>query len=145
MEGNCWDGLDRQLDDIRTQLQDLRNKGAINKVPNIKDFINGPDEVVIDEPEGLVDQIIQQYQPKELEEGDSNDELLLPKITNSKALHHLHELCRYKEQQDHDFKIIDILQTLRRYKRELTRRHHNENRKQVDIRYWINGHIDEDN
>jgi hypothetical protein len=47
------------LDSIRTQFQDLRNKGAINEVPNIKDFINSPDEVVADKPEGLVDQIVQ--------------------------------------------------------------------------------------
>jgi hypothetical protein len=46
------------LDTIRTQLQDLRNKGAIDEVPNIKDFIDSPNEIVIDNPEGLVDQII---------------------------------------------------------------------------------------
>ena len=135
VEGTPWDKLDRQLDSIRTQFQDLRNKGAINEVPNIKDFIDSPDEVVADEPEGLVDQIVQQYQPEEPEEGDSNDELLLLKVSNFEALHYLHELRRYKEQQDHHFAMTDLLQILRRYERELVRRYYNENKKQVDIHH----------
>jgi hypothetical protein len=144
VEGTPWDELDGQLSSIRTQLQDLRSKGAINEVPNIKDFIDGLDEVVTDEPEDLVDQIVQQYQPEELEEGDSDNEFPLPKVTNTEALHHLHELRRYEEQQHYHIVMTDLLQILRRYERELAKRQHNENKKQVDLRHWINGHVDED-
>ena len=144
VEGTPWDKLDSQLSGIRTQLQDLRDKGAINEVPNIKDFVDGLDKVVADKPEDLVNQIVQQYQPEELEE-DSDSELLLPKVTNTEALYYLHQLRRYEEQQDYYFAMTDLLQILRRYERELARRHDNENKKQVDIRHWINGHVDKDN
>jgi hypothetical protein len=107
--------------------------------------MDDPDEVVADELEGLVDQIIQQYQPEEPEKGDSNDELLLPKVSNREAFHHLYELRRYEEQQDHCFVMTDLLQILRRYERTLARRHYNENKKQVDLCYWVNRHVDEDN
>ena len=82
VEGTPQDKLDNQLDSIKAQFQDLRNKGAIDKVPDIKDFINSPDKVVANKPKGLVDQIIQQYYPKELKEEDSNNKPLLPKVSN---------------------------------------------------------------
>jgi hypothetical protein len=101
VEGSQWDGLDSQLNGIRTQLQDLKIRVLSMRFPISRTLLMALMKFVTDEPEGLVDQIVQQYQPEEHKEGDSNDELLLPKVSNLEALHHLQGVRRFEEQQDH--------------------------------------------
>jgi DDE superfamily endonuclease len=126
---NPWTESEEALDQIRQGLNDLKSRGFIQSLPNLKDYVSpysGPWNERVDdtgEVDELVDNIIQEQTQQEVdleaEEGEVLAEpLSLP--TDNDALISLHTLRRYEEA--YRWSDGELLRVLRSFERDLAQR-----------------------
>jgi hypothetical protein len=123
---NLWTESEEVIESIRQDLYQMRQKGYIQEVPNMREYIspyNGPWSERIDDEgraEDLIDEIVGHYTQQEEEEEEEFVVEPLPRVTHYEALQALHTLRRYEEEYDHS--SSDFLRQLRAYERELEER-----------------------
>ena len=124
------------VNEIWQRFYRMHQAGYIAEVLNIQEYICPYVERIHDDcPDNLVNQIIANYtQEEEEEEGEDSVEPELP-VTHEEALHALHTLRRYEEE---NIGNADFLRQLRRHEREISIRSH-ELRKQVTLDHWFIG------
>jgi hypothetical protein len=115
----------------------MRQQGYLTDIPNIQEYISSYAERVEDDcPEDLVDDIVAQYTQSQEEEEGEEAELITPPppITHEEALHSLHTLRRYEEENKDG--NIDLLRILRSHEREISTRCF-KSREQVTLDRWF--------
>jgi hypothetical protein len=131
---DLWTESQQLVDDIRTGIYKMKQKGYLTDVPDIRDYISPYAEQVIDDcSEDLVDDIVAHYTQVEEEEEVLVEPLSL--VTHEEALQALHTLRRYEESQNGD---PELLRQLRAHEREISRRSL-KTKKQGRLDQWVLG------
>jgi predicted transcriptional regulator len=127
---NVWTESEETIESIRQRLVQMRNRGFIQSIPNVKDYVSlysGPWNERIDdyiELEELVDKIVAENTQQEVDEDEEGQVYLepLPLVSHQEALYALHTLRRYEEA----YKGSDgvFLRALRSFERDLAVRYH---------------------
>jgi hypothetical protein len=140
--GDAWKDSRDNIEELTKALYNLRHQGALEDIGSVLDFVNPQDEQIVDEPEVITQSIADAYNP-ELDPESGDDEPIDPCVSLAEALNALHQLRRYEEQQEQsdNFKSSILLQELRTYERELSRRNFEaRSTNQGDIRSFLAKH-----
>jgi hypothetical protein len=135
-----WTDSRDLVDDMRTRLQAMHQRGIITTVPNIQEYISpysGPwNETITDngELEDLVEQVVSNYLPEEPEDGEEPEIMPQPIVTAAEALTALDVLRRYEESSE--LADPDFLRLLRAHEKEITRRQF-QSRQQGSLGQWF--------
>lgn len=143
---DLWSESADELESIRLALVQMRSRGVIQSVPNIRTYISpysgawnervddaGDIDDIIDD---VVGQNTQQEVDLEEEEGQPIREPP-PKVTHSEALFALHTLRRYEE--EYKGSSGDFLWALRQFERELGTRHTDSLAQSTIDRFFVRG------
>lgn len=129
---NVWIESEETIELIRQGLVQMKNRGLIQSIPNVKDYVSpysGPwSEQINDyiELEELVDEIVAENTQQEVDEEDEDGQVYLeplPPVLHHEALHALHTLRRYEE--EYKWSDGEFLRALRSFERDLAVRYHN--------------------
>ena len=115
----------------------MRQTGYIVEISDVREYISPYAEWVEDTcPNDLVDQIVANYSPAEEEEAEEHYIESEPPVAHEEALHALHLLRRYEE--ENTYGNVELLRLLRKQEREISARFQ-ESHKQVRLDRWFMG------